>query len=676
MYIAAQSCFGTSYYVDTAGIDTNSGLSLNSALKTIPSAIAKIATGDTIYVRGGRYYYTSKITISKSGTKDILNYLLAYNNEKVILDFSKMALGSSNQGMQLNGSYWYIKGFEIYNAGDNGLLVQGGSYNHIELCSFVENRDAGMEVKGGASYNKFINCDAYNNADPATNYGNADGFAVKIDPGTGNYFYGCRAWNNSDDGWDGYLKTTSATDNITTTLENCWVFKSGYLKDGSLGPGNGNGFKTGGSTNKDQRHNQVLINCLSFGNGQKGFDKNNNVGSVTLINCSSVENGAVNYDWTSGNVLDSGKVLTIKNCLSLHSNSNKNFVALAGIVMDTATNSFHLSNRGVYNTATTNDFIETNIDSAVAQCASPRKADGSLPDITFMHFKPGSKLINVGTIINNIPYKDDTGVPYKSYRPDLGCFESTDTTTPVSYNITTSVTGSGTIILNPVDKEYFDGCIVSATAKPDSGYIFYSWSGDKVDTSKSIKIEMNTNKTLNAIFYKTSTKCTITLDTIGSGTLAISPSDGRIYQGMQISITAKPKYGYTFSSWKGDTISSANPLVFTIDGNKNYIATFSPIVINFINSENEGINDVRIYPTIATDNITLKYSIVENGTIHISLFDLMGKKYLEKTISTATGVKENNVSINISSFTPGIYILKCNNINNSEKPYIFKIIKK
>ena len=113
-----------------------------------------------------------------------------------------------------------------------------------------------------------INCDSYYNADPSN--GNADGFAPKLDVGSGNYFYGCRAWQNSDDGYDGYLR---GTNNVNTTLVNCWAFKNGYLKDGSASSGNGNGFKMGGSDDKTLNHNFTIENCLSFQNRVKGLTR-------------------------------------------------------------------------------------------------------------------------------------------------------------------------------------------------------------------------------------------------------------------------------------------------------------------------------------------------------------------------------------------------------------------
>ena len=169
-----------------------------------------------------------------------------------------MTISSTNRAVTLSGSYWHIKGIDIKGAGDNGMNISG-SNNIIEFCAFYENHYTGLQLSGGASNNQIINCDSYFNSDPAQ--GNADGFAPKLNVGTNNYFYGCRAWQNSDDGWDGYLRPSN---DVSTTLENCWCFSNGYLSDGSPSSGNGNGFKMGGSDNKDLMHNFTFkkLSCI------------------------------------------------------------------------------------------------------------------------------------------------------------------------------------------------------------------------------------------------------------------------------------------------------------------------------------------------------------------------------------------------------------------------------
>jgi hypothetical protein len=377
-------------YVSTTGSDSNTG-TLASPYATIATAVSKVSAGDTIFVRGGTYKVNSKISISKSGSSSAYYNLFAYNNEKPILDCSSMSISSSNRGILLSGSYWHIKGINIYKAGDNGMNVTG-SNNIIEFCSFYENSDSGLQLSVGAANNQIVNCDSYFNCD--TSQGNADGFSPKLDVGTGNYFYGCRSWQNSDDGYDGYMRPS---DDITTTYENCWCFANGYLKSGSKSSGNGNGFKMGGSDNKNLRHNAVLKRCLSFYNRVKGFDQNNDVGSMTLVNCAAYSNGT---NFSISLALASGKTATVENCVSLGASNS-----LASWVVQT-TNGWTspLS-------TSASDFVS--LDTAGVRAA--RKADGSLPDITFMHLKPTSALVNAGTVYS--------GITYSGSKPDLGCFE-------------------------------------------------------------------------------------------------------------------------------------------------------------------------------------------------------------------------------------------------------------
>jgi hypothetical protein len=240
-----------------------------------------------------------------------------------------------------------------------------------------------------------LNCDSYWNADP-TDYGDADGFACKLDVGTNNYFYGCRAWLNVDDGWDGYMR---GSDDVSTVLENCWTWMNGYFKDGTDGgpAANGNGFKMGGSDDKTLKHNFTLKNCVAFDNKANGFDQNSNLGSMILYNCSSFRNLGKNYYITKD--LAAAKEAKVVNCLN-YSGS----VSLGSFVLQT-TNSWMPAF-----TVTSEDFVS--IDTTGV--SSPRKADGSLPDVPFLHLAKNSDLIDAGT---------DVGSTYLGSAPDLGAFE-------------------------------------------------------------------------------------------------------------------------------------------------------------------------------------------------------------------------------------------------------------
>ncbi len=451
-FFLSNTAFSTNYYVSTSGNDANTG-TLASPFATLTKALSKTLTGgDTIFIRSGTYSVSSTITISKSGNAAKHLVITAYKpdlidaNSRPIFDFSSMPVVSGNIGIQLKAvSYLDLFGLVIKGAGDNGMLIYNVSHHDkIEFCSFTRNRDTGLQIRSGSHHCLILNCDSYENADlgagTTTLGGNADGFAPKLDVGDSVIFRGCRAWMNSDDGWDGYLKSTSTyPDGKTTILEDCWAFHNGYYwLDGSTTTSeNGNGFKTGGSDLKDEAHNFVLTKCLSFRNKAKGFDQNNNAGSIYIYNCSAHSNGDVDYGFKStGVIYATGAVLVMKNNLSLGS---KGVAIRTAGTTPTSTPIDSSGNRFVKSTTSTN-FISLDSTGATAM----RSLDGSLPSFTnqYMHLQtsPASSYIDAGVSLSSIFYHDaNNGIPFNGTALDIGAFE----TTPVLSSTTYTFTGNG-----------------------------------------------------------------------------------------------------------------------------------------------------------------------------------------------------------------------------------------
>jgi pectate disaccharide-lyase len=238
--------------------------------------------GATIWVMNGTYQYavTQKIGSSKPGTENGVVRVWAEAGAKPIFDFSSQSASDANRGIQLQASYWHIKGITVTKAGDTGIFVMG-SHDIIEQCITHHNQDAGLvigvnsDVSGSGTDNLILNCDSYQNYDSASKGENADGFGLKENSGAGNVFRGCRAWDNADDGWDLYAWSSPVT------LENCWAIKQTSTVYGSAS--DGNGFKLGGD---GVRAAHKLSNCYSVGNGAhgtsgRGFTNNNNPASMS-----------------------------------------------------------------------------------------------------------------------------------------------------------------------------------------------------------------------------------------------------------------------------------------------------------------------------------------------------------------------------------------------------------
>ncbi|MDD2797259.1 MAG: hypothetical protein PHV20_01570 [Bacteroidales bacterium] len=411
--------FATNYYVSPTGSTSAAGTI--TAPLSFTTAIAKSLTaGDSVILRGGLYSFNALQQISKSGSAVKYLHIVAYRNEVPVLDFRNQAYNSSNQGVKISGNYVHFKGITVQGAGDNGIQITG-SNNFIEFCVARWNCDSGFQLKTGSN-NYILNCDSYENFDYESGGtaspdfgGNADGFADKQYTNTGtNTFKGCRSWRNSDDGWDHFEKIGN------TVHDSCWCYANGpasfdmtdnirfktdsaawfsKFKNGSgryvmTNYGNGNGFKLGGNYTAN---NSVVHHCISVMNKVKGFDQNNNNGTMTIINCTGYKNGN-NYGFSNS----SYGTLIIKNCASLSSTGSNSFACKSV----TQTNNTWNSGFG----CTTADFAS--LDNT--QMLNPRQADGSLPEITLLHLVSNSIMIDKGVVLE---------YGYVGSAPDLGAYE-------------------------------------------------------------------------------------------------------------------------------------------------------------------------------------------------------------------------------------------------------------
>ncbi len=382
------------YYVTPTASATGAGTSF-SAPMAFSAALAKVAAGEMVLLQPGTYTVPyvagakNTIALSKSGSSSAKIYLVAANCGRAVFDFSfpDKTYVQDSFGFHLTGSHWYLKGIAVTRAGYHGTYVTG-SRNTFEHCAFYNNRNTGLEINKGGSYTTVINSDAYRNYDPKKNGGMADGFASKQTQGPGNAFYGSRAWENSDDGWD----TFDSPEPVH--IERSWAFRNGLnLWNDSAFAGNGNGFKLGGNNvAQDNRIQQ----SVAWGNAKKGFDQNNNTGSVTLLNNTAYKNG-VNYGFCG--TLAAGEKVVFRNNISLSGNG-----ADGVCNADSKTNTWN----GL--TVSSADFasLDTNLATAA------RNADGSLPNNNLFRLSSSSRMVDKGTSV---------GLSYKGAAPDLGAFE-------------------------------------------------------------------------------------------------------------------------------------------------------------------------------------------------------------------------------------------------------------
>jgi hypothetical protein len=141
------------------------------------------------------------------------------------------------------------------------------------------------------------------------------------------------------------------------------------------------------------------------------------------------------------------------------------------------------------------------------------------------------------------------------------------------YNLTIHMQGQGTVTKDPDQLAYTDGQVVTLEAVPATGWSFNQWSGDLSSTTNPTTITIDSNKTVTANF--TINQYTLTVNTIGSGSVDLNPAGGTYNYGTVVTLTAIPHVGWTFTEWSGNLDETLNPTTITMNGNKVITALFN-----------------------------------------------------------------------------------------------------
>lgn len=385
---------GRKLYVSPGGSASGDGSSFQAAYD-FATARSKAVAGDTLLLAPGKYVIAyvagakNSIAFTQQGTQELPIRVIAEEGGRAEFDFSfpEQQWVQDSVGFLVSGSHWSFCRLDIVHAGYQGAYVTG-QHNTFENCTFHDNRNTGLEINKGGAYTTVVNSDAYRNYDPKKMGSMADGFGPKETQGPGNRFIGCRAWENSDDGFDAYNSPE------TVTFERSFAFRNGIDIWGYPGfAGNGNGFKVGGAS---QQANHKLVQCAAFDNPVKGFDQNNNTGGITIYNSTAFRNGT---NFGLGGALNVGQKHDLRNNVAIgapgtiaSANEQNNAWNLALIV-------------------TTADFKSLDL----ADATLPRDQDGNLQLGDFLQVAKQSQLRDRGV---------DVGLPFVGAAPDLGAFEA------------------------------------------------------------------------------------------------------------------------------------------------------------------------------------------------------------------------------------------------------------
>ena len=142
-----------------------------------------------------------------------------------------------------------------------------------------------------------------------------------------------------------------------------------------------------------------------------------------------------------------------------------------------------------------------------------------------------------------------------------------------SYILTVNTVGNGSVTKNPDQTGYHYGDVVTLTATADEGWTFDEWSGAATGSTSSVTVTMDGNKSVTATF--TQDEYTLTINTVGSGSVVSDPVQSTYHYGDVVTLTANANTGWTFDSWTGAATGSTSSVTVTMDDNKSVTATFT-----------------------------------------------------------------------------------------------------
>jgi hypothetical protein len=395
--LAATPAAAAEFFVHPEGNDANPG-TLAQPFATVTRAQEAASPGDTVWLRGGVYAFRGTtgavgILLHKSGAPGKRIHYWAYQDETPVLDFFELQTPARIKGISVTGSWLHLRGLELrgvqqiltHTNESWGIRIEGGSHNIFERLDLHHNEGPGLFIAEGG-HNLVLNCDSHHNYDPDRGGENADGFGGHA-RAEGNVFRGCRAWFNSDDGFD-LIHARGAH-----VIERA---------------GNGGGFKMGGWLLNPARFPghiavHVVTHSLAFHNRAEGFNANYHPGMLRFYNNTAFNNPR-QFDLKVAPRLTKPVTHVLRNNVALGDGP-----PMSGHERNPPDDQFNSWN--LENVTVTADDFESIVPAGVD---GPRKPDGSLPDIAFMRPKPGSRLVDAGISVE---------LPFKGAAPDLGAFE-------------------------------------------------------------------------------------------------------------------------------------------------------------------------------------------------------------------------------------------------------------
>lgn len=227
--------------------------------------------------------------------------------------------------------------------------------------------------------------------------------------------------------------------------------------------------------------------------------------------------------------------------------------------------------------------------------------------------------------------------------------------------ITTNITGSGRIELNPDQQKYEEGEQVEIRATAGNDFSFVSWDGDLTGAKNPMIITVSKDMNIKAKFeQQLEEQFTITSEVEGRGQITLMPEKDYYAQGEEVTITAEGVSEYDFYQWIGEEFGGSAKASKTITINKDInIKALFEIPINVPDSNLESVirtelnkSSGAIYPSDFSNlkELAINYTKIEDiaplakaDLSNLEVLDLSSNKIADINPLTETDLSNLNV---------------------------------
>lgn len=226
------------------------------------------------------------------------------------------------------------------------------------------------------------------------------------------------------------------------------------------------------------------------------------------------------------------------------------------------------------------------------------------------------------------------------------------------YALTVTTPTGGTVTKSPDGTSYTKGAEVTLTAKPSTGYEFKNWTGGATGTSATVKVTMDSDKSVTAVFAQIpANSFTVLLSSTGSGTVSKTPEQGFYTSGTKVTINATPVNGVSiFEGWSGDFTGTEKSASVTVTANMQITAKFKDTLTNDsikVEAENftQKVGDaIKVETTGGVTSI----GYIENGmstTYQVSISK--AGEYMVR-FNVASGIQSSSFDVSIDGKSAGL----------------------